>query len=283
MAGFGSNVTLSHNRLSTFIQCRRKFKYSYIDKKMSRKIPKWIIFGSAIDAAMQFYFQKIGHMVDGDLIAFSIDQFLDVFMNDSSFTKVDWTMGAEDVDGETIRDEMASNGIGLLESFHDQYFSICLKWTEVRTQLAVPQFQVGSYLTEGYLDLFYKDDGIPYILDFKTSAKSIKDQFDKYHFQMLYYSSCFGRMLKGKSLYCKIVGFIKDTGKIETLDFRFTNAHYVQFFENLEMVSKELEFAVENENYPMTFNKQNCNFCDFINMCWSPGRIDNLIVDKQPY
>tara|TARA_Y100000034_G_scaffold94141_1_gene114074 strand:+ start:362 stop:1159 length:798 start_codon:yes stop_codon:yes gene_type:complete len=256
----------SHSKLSTFEQCRYKYKLQYIEKvKLPYEFQTIEAFlGSMVHDSLEFLYRTIEHG------AINKEHLIEYFL-------LKWKAGYKDITivKDLKEDDYKNKGIKFLFDYYDRFFPF-----DDETVL----LECNEYLQlkngENYsirIDRLAKVKNDYYIHDYKTSNwLKTKDDIEK------------DRQLDMYALWVKL------NFKAERV---FVVWHFLNFdkdvicekkIENLEFAKEQVESLIVDINDCKIFYVNNsilCNWCEFKKICHSFANVDEVkdLLDEKEF
>ncbi|RMD84825.1 MAG: PD-(D/E)XK nuclease family protein [Candidatus Dadabacteria bacterium] len=165
MAAMGT--TYSFSRISTFEQCPRRFRYRYLDGVREGFEGIEAFMGKQVHAVIEWMFteRRLGRTVS---IAQAIERYCDLW---------DEAMAGGPLEVRVVREDRSLEqyrrlGAQMLARFHrERYLHDPLQTVASEQHFVVPVG--GKYRFQGYIDrLARDDDGLLYVIDYKTGARA---------------------------------------------------------------------------------------------------------------
>ena len=206
---------LSYSAVRTFQNCPLKYRFRYIDGLAEDCVSASLIFGSAIHAALEFYFTA---QMGGDSLP-TLDTLLDVYQQS-------WRDRSEDTI-EFGKSETADSLHGMADRMLQKFLDSDLTQPEGRIIGIEERFRgvliPGLPDLLGYVDLLLETDDAIVVRDFKTSRSAwnpeqAADQSD----QLLLYADLIRKVIPGKQLRLQFAVITKARDpKIQLLEAAF--------------------------------------------------------------
>lgn len=239
----------SYSTISAAYKCLKYYKLLYVDRIEVPGIESAALkFGSAMHAGLEAMLSNMNAQKVFDLV-------WDPLVNEP--------MEYYGLNHPTLKDM----GHTFLERFADRY----LDKIEVVQMEQRLYGSLGDIKLEGTPDVIGLYNGIPSIIDFKTSAKNYPAEKIEINEQMFLYAhlakQSFGFEAK-QLVYFVFVKDMKSGARVQRpLTLQITDAKMSSMLHNVELMCKELEGRV---NYPA--NRNSCMMgtykCDFYNVCY---------------
>lgn len=240
-----AKISWSNSAISTAVQCKRKYKYVYIDKLQPEEDNTDLAFGQAMHTAIETI---LVDKEDGREI-FSIywDTYKDLPMSSPRFN---WT-------------KLKDLGLEFLRKFqrlHAKKYVI----TQMEQRL---YGEYGGITLNGMPDFIGTYNGTLSLRDFKTSAYNYAKEKADITTQLYLYAYLMGQNL---GYYPATLGydvFVKSTGSIQNLTWNFDEDRMKEILDTMIVICKDME---EETLYPR--NPYNCimgaKICPFYKKCW---------------
>lgn len=231
-----------YSGLETAQTCLRKFKEVYIDGAPSEESTD-LLFGTALHAGLQAILEGApGNPVTCAVLSTAID-------------------GIKE--GRKSIAELTSLG----ETFLSRFERLHAKKFDGKCEVALSG-KMGEYEMEGTADFVGIYEGVPSIVDFKTSAYAYPKEKILTSHQMPIYSHLAKQTCGFEAKQIVYVVFCKQDGRIQTLTRTLTPEFLDNHLENVVLCIKDLENRTE---YPK--NSRNCMMgrdikCPFFEKCW---------------
>lgn len=235
-------MTFRYSAINTAYTCYLKYKRIYIDGEKADYESGDVAFGSALHRALHAHFKKQDPELDFDMAwgAQRAKPYL--------YTRFNW---------EQLR-EMGLKFISRWVRLHAKKYEPFKVEENITTRLSGFMFQG----TPDYVGLY---QGVPSVVDFKTSAKEYDKKKIITNEQMYLYAYMVKEVFNYDVKALAYVVFIKgDEPRIQTnvkidLDEKLLQRH----MDNVKLMCEDLS---QRTKFPM--NKNSCNFCEFFNKCY---------------
>ena len=158
------SITLSYSGLEKYKTCPRLFKYHYIDKIRDKRKSSALLFGNAIDEALNA-------LLETKKLPVAIKRFEEVMTNCEDEKNV-ITYSSDFIEGYNWHESLTLKGMNFLRKYHEEVLPQLEDVIAVQKKIEKTN-QFGDKII-GYIDFIgkWKDqDGIS-IIDNKTSSKS---------------------------------------------------------------------------------------------------------------
>ncbi len=240
------NVELSATRLKTYLSCKRKYYYKYVQNIQNHKIPKDMPeeyeIGNVVHRALSAVYEKKSSYDDARALKRDIDTALDEYCGNSELDKYLVAMQKKRLDA-FVHTEMVRFKEG---------------WKVHKTEEFFKEPFSGMTIV-GQIDRVDKRDNIIEVLDYKTGSYMLNNKnnfMDAVDFQLEFYYLLAGGLgnVEGCAFYdlkeSKIVpeAFLKE--KIEILKSHIRDL-----------------LAVEELNFEKTDDVKHCQFCEYKIIC----------------
>lgn len=233
----------SYAKLSTYQKCPYSYKLYYIDKWRAIKESANRKFGKAIHKAMEEF------LVNG---AMPSETFSEVW---AEFKDVDLDYSTRDT-----WDSLNSSGIALMELFEKEHMSRFGKVYLVENQFFVPF--IHNIPLKGYIDCVVDIDGIPTLIDFKTSSRSYTDTQVKLNDQLTLYAMITKNMDVNIQKVAYLTFIRTKTPKIEWYFDERTEEQIKKLINKSQYVFED----IMRERFEQRFG-QHCTWCDYLPIC----------------
>jgi putative RecB family exonuclease len=248
---------LSYSAVRTFQSCPLKYRFRYIDGLQEDCVSSSLIFGSAIHAAVEFFFQQ---QLAGEESPTS-DRLMEVYRfawQDRSETEIRFgkTESAESLD--ELADRMLS---AFLESDLSQPAGrIIGVEEELRGEL-----MSGLPDLLGRIDLLLETDDSILVQDFKTSRSAWKaHQAEDQSEQLLLYADLARRLVPGKRLRLQFAVVTKGkTPKCQLLEAKFDQAK----LDRTKQVFSHVWSAIQTGHFYPSPSPMQCPGCGYRDRC----------------
>lgn len=240
------NQELSATRLKTFLTCKRKYYYSYVQKLKSHNIPKdmpeeWEI-GLSVHEALKQLYTKQNSYTDIQKLKQDLSYELERVKGDSELEKYLIDMQKRKMDTFCVN-EMARFADG---------WSIKACEEPLKTEFA------GMTLV-GQIDRIDEKDEELFVLDYKTGSYPIynKNNFtDAKDFQLEFYY-----------LLAQKLGKVSGCGYYDLKESKIVNEAFLE--EKLSILASHIKDLsnIENVNFTKTEDLKSCMFCEYATIC----------------
>jgi putative RecB family exonuclease len=248
---------LSYSAVRTFQSCPLKYRFRYIDGLAEDCVASSLIFGSAIHAAVEFYFTR---QLSGES-APSLDLLLDVYQQS-------WKDRAE----EKIQFGKSETS----DALHDMAHRMLEKF--LASELIQPEGRIigieegfrgvlipGLPDLLGYVDLLLETNDAVIVRDFKTSRSAwdpqqAADQSD----QLLLYADLVRQVMPGKQLRLQFAVLTKTRDpKIQLLETRFDESR----LDRTKRVVESVWSAIQSGHFYPSPSPMQCPSCGYRTQC----------------
>ncbi|MFT5835415.1 MAG: ATP-dependent helicase/nuclease subunit B [Sulfurimonas sp.] len=240
------DVKLSATKLKTFLTCKRKYYYNYIENIRSHEIPKdmpaeWEVGTAVHDALKELYSKKNSYSSVDDLKR-DLNNELDAVCGGSELDKYLIDMQKRRLDTFCEKEiERFSNG-----------------WIVKECEKSLECSFAGMTL-RGVIDRVDAKDGEIFVLDYKTgsyplyTAKTFQDATD---FQLEFYY-----------LLASTLGKVSACGYYDLKDSKIVSEAFLE--EKLEVLQSNIKdlVMIEDVNFEKCEEVKNCLFCEYKIMC----------------
>ena len=252
-------VIYSHSRLSTFEQCKLRFKFKYIDK-LPPEIEQTIegFLGGKVHEALEWLYTQV---ING--VVPSLEDVIEVY---AKAWKKDYTSEIKVVNQSLTPEYYFDRGIKFLIDYFVKHHPFSDNTIAIEKQILIDLDPCGKYKVQGYIDrlVHNKDTNIYEIHDYKTGQ--IKKQEDLDHDRQLALYSLGVRELfpdaKDVHLFWHFLDFnqkMSSKRSIEQLDQLRS-----EIIALIDKIESETEF-------PPTQGIL-CNWCEFKKYCSEVGK-----------
>src|SRR3989454_5100395 len=260
---WASMLRISKSHIQTYLMCPRKFYFQYVVALPWEFKPASLPFGTALHAAVAFFYRKLKEGEKPDL-AFVLSEFQRTWDEETEGETIGFAPG-------TTKDSMAGLGIALLRNFYEDIRP--RKVEVVEYPFSVPLYDPDGgkkldYSLVGKIDLIESDDeGNLIISELKTSSKRFADSQGENQLDGLVYAYALDQLgfrtdekrtlirydvlVKTKKPGFQQVYFNKEAG-----DYR-----------RLTRWIKEILQAIDRESFFPNFGWA-CKRCPFKRACW---------------
>ena len=248
---------LSYSAVRTFQSCPLKYRFRYIDGLPEECVSSALVFGSAIHAAVEFYFsQQLAGEDQPDL-----DTLLDVYQQS-------W----QDRSEQDVRFGKKETP----DSLHDLADRMLRKFLE--SDLTQPEGRIIGVEEElrgglspklpdllGRIDLLLETDDSVIVQDFKTSRSAWSDQqAEDQSEQLLLYADLVRRLIPGKQLRLQFAVLTKARApKVQLLETTFDESK----LDRTKRVFEKVWSAIQDGHFYPSPSQMNCHSCGFRSAC----------------
>ena len=248
---------LSYSAVRTFQSCPLKYRFRYVDGLEEECVSASLVFGSAIHAAVEFYFTE--HLSGAPLP--ELDTLLDVYQESwRERTDVTIELGASETS----------------DSLHDLADRMLRKF--LTSELAHPEGRIIGIEEEfrgvlipglpdllGYVDLLLETDDAIVIRDFKTSRSLWSpQQADEQSDQLLLYADLVHQVIPGKSLRLQFAVMTKARDpKVQLLEASFHQSK----LDRTKRVVQTVWSAIQAGHFYPSPSPLQCPSCGYRRQC----------------
>lgn len=243
--------------MRTFQGCPLKYRFRYIDGLPEDCVSSSLVFGSAIHAAVEFYFSQ---QLAGEGEP-SLDELLDVYQQS-------WRDRAEQevrFNKSETADSLHSLADRMLEAFlasdlTKQDGTIFGVEEELRGELSP---ELPDLL--GRVDLLLETDDAVVVQDFKTSRSSWSDQqAEDQSEQLLLYADLVRKLIPGKKLRLQFAVITKaKSPKVQLLEASFDESK----LDRTKRVFESVWSAIQSGHFYPSPNPMQCSGCGYRSQC----------------
>jgi len=248
---------LSYSAVRTFQNCPLKYRFRYIDGLAEDCVASSLIFGSAIHAALEFYFTA---QMGGESLP-TLDTLLEVYQQS-------WRDRSED-NIEFGKSETADSLHGMADRMLQKFLDSDLTQPEGRIIGIEEQFRgvliPGLPDLLGYIDLLLETDDAIIVRDFKTSRSAwnqeqAADQSD----QLLLYADLVRKIIPGKQLRLQfaVITKAKDP-KVQLLEAVFDEGK----LDRTKRIFETVWSAIQAGHFYPSPSPMQCPSCGYRNQC----------------
>lgn len=248
---------LSYSAVRTFQGCPLKYRFRYIDGLPEDRVASSLVFGSAIHAAVEFYFtQQLAGEVEPDLnglLAVYQQSWRDRSQQEVRFNK-----------SETA-DSLHSLADRMLEAF------LASDLTKQKGRIVGIEEELRGELSPelpdllGRVDLLLETDDSVIVLDFKTSRSSWSDQqAEDQSEQLLLYADLVRKLIPGKQLRLQFAVITKaKSPKVQLLEASFDESK----LNRTKRVFESVWSAISAGHFYPAPNPMQCSGCGYRSQC----------------
>ena len=248
---------LSYSAVRTFQGCPLKYRFRYIDGLPEDRVASSLVFGSAIHAAVEFYFtQQLAGEVEPDLnglLAVYQQRWRDRSQQEVRFNK-----------SETA-DSLHSLADRMLEAF------LASDLTKQKGRIVGIEEELRGELSPelpdllGRVDLLLETDDSVIVLDFKTSRSSWSDQqAEDQSEQLLLYADLVRKLIPGKQLRLQFAVITKaKSPKVQLLEASFDESK----LNRTKRVFESVWSAISAGHFYPAPNPMQCSGCGYRSQC----------------
>ncbi|MDF1845045.1 MAG: PD-(D/E)XK nuclease family protein [Rubripirellula sp.] len=248
---------LSYSAVRTFQSCPLKYRFRYIDGLPEECVSSALVFGSAIHAAVEFFFsqQLAGEEEPG------LDELLDVYQQSW------WDRSEHEVRfGKT---ETADSLHELADRMLAAFLASDLTKQEGRI-VGVEEELRGELSPElpdllGRVDLLLETDDSVIVQDFKTSRSAWNEyQAEDQSEQLLLYADLVRRLVPGKQLRLQFAVITKaKSPKVQLLEANFDKSK----LDRTKRVFESVWSAIQSRNFYPSPSPMQCPGCGYRSQC----------------
>ena len=248
---------LSYSAVRTFQGCPLKYRFRYIDGLPEDCVSSSLIFGSAIHAAVEFFFSQ---QLAGEE-APSLDELLDVYQQswrDRSEQEVRFAKTETADSLHQLADRMLA--AFLASDLTNQAGRILGVEEELRGELSP---ELPDLL--GRVDLLLETDDAVVVQDFKTSRSAWNEyQAEDQSEQLLLYGDLVRRLVPGKRLRLQFAVITKaKSPKVQLLEANFDESK----LDRTKRVFENVWSAIESGNFYPSPSPMQCPGCGYRSQC----------------
>lgn len=209
-------LQLSNSSKDVYLECPFKYKLYYIDNIRSIDNSSALVFGNALDKALNDLLLKKPDATNIFIQEWDKTASLDIsyYKSDLDIKLLSTYCNVDEINDENVKNwlSLKAKGLALLEAYS---LEILPKVELLESQKTI-MIDMGDFNIKGILDLTGKIDGITYILDNKTTSENYKVEYINKRDQLPLYSYAenirdVGYLTMNKKTYkCDIV-----LGKVE--------------------------------------------------------------------
>ena len=237
-----ADIHLSVSKVKTFDQCKRKYKYSYIEK-LPHKEWDFQVFGSFLHEVLEIF--------HGTLKKNGSSDYIDVMNNAFSDACKSWK--------KKLSVKQKQDGFKIMQTYINQMYAseVLPKIIDVEKPFYIDLN--GKVMLNGFIDRVQKDnDGIIHVADYKTTKnkKYLKD-----FFQLNTYA--YALMTEDKKIEKVRTSFILLRHNMELITKEYNRK------QALSVGKKFLEYAdkIDSEKVWRPSPQFLCKYCDYLDHC----------------
>lgn len=240
-------MIIRYSQIDTYLQCKRKYKSKYIDNLQEQGNSSALAFGSALHLALKTQFE-------GEDPYSIFNMYWDSLKS-----------GTLEYDRHSHQDlkELATEKF--LPNFIRLHYK---KFKNVKLEQTLEMPVLGSHSLQGTFDLLGEYEGIPTLVDWKTSAREYPLAKVYRNLQMYIYAALckhnYGTL--PEQIMYKV--FIKNEGRIQTLKLKLTEDLLASRMKIVNEIIQDI--AAEQTFYP----NYNC-YCITPELCFPGGNSDS--------
>ncbi|MDB4770764.1 PD-(D/E)XK nuclease family protein [bacterium] len=248
---------LSYSAVRTFQGCPLKYRFRYIDGLPEDCVSSSLVFGSAIHAAVEFYFnQQLAGEVEP-----SLDELLDVYQQS-------WRDRSEQ-EVRFNKSETADSLHGLADRMLKAFLASDLTKQDGRI-IGVEEELRGELSAElpdllGRVDLLLETDDSVIVQDFKTSRSAWNEyQAEDQSEQLLLYGDLVRRLVPGKKVRLQFAVITKaKSPKVQLLEASFDESK----LDRTKRVFENVWSAISAGHFYPAPNPMQCSGCGYRRQC----------------
>lgn len=245
---------LSSSQIYLYMMCSLKYRFQYIDKLPKPFKPSGLAFGSTIHSALSWFHKE---RIKGNKV--TLERFYRIFDADWYAQRVETEIRYKRNEDEM---KLALMGKEMLRLYFQEPCEDA-KGSEVHFTLPLVNPYTGEDLEiefEGFFDLI-EEDGT--IVEFKTSAQTMKQEDADEHLQLTAYSYAYEMIYRKSPKGLKIIDFVKNKEvKMITLKTKRGKSDHQRFFSIAGQILKSI-------NSQIFFPRQSfmCKDCEYRGPC----------------
>ncbi len=245
----------SHSRLSTFEQCKLKYKFRYIDKiipDIERTIESHL--GSVVHSALEWLYNEIRKK--------KIPSMDDLIVKYSEYWREDYDEEIPIIKKEMTAKDYFNQGIKFLLDYYSKNEPFDDNTIAVEKEIFLKLDKDGKYKVRGFIDrlVYNLKTGEYEVHDYKTSNRFPKDEHIENDRQLALYSIAIKENYGTEKGVVLIWHYLSFNKKIHS---RRTNAQLDKLKEDTIKLIKEIESTI---NFPPTKSSL-CHWCEYKPIC----------------
>ena len=248
---------LSYSAVRTFQMCPLKYRFRYVDGLPEEIVSSSLVFGSAIHAALEFFFSQ---QMAGEELP-DLDMLLSVYQtNWQNRAEANVQFGKKET-ADSLHELAGRMLKAFLESdLTQQKGRIIGVEEELRGELSP---EIPDLL--GRVDLLLETDDSVIVLDFKTSRSAWNDhQAEDQSEQLLLYADLVRRLVPGKQLRLQFAVITKARApKVQLLETTFDESK----LDRTKRVFEKVWSAIQDGHFYPSPSQMNCYSCGFRSAC----------------
>ncbi|WP_434636943.1 PD-(D/E)XK nuclease family protein [Sulfurimonas sp. NW7] len=240
------NVALSASRLKTFLTCKRKYYYKYIQHIKNHEIPKDMPqeyeIGNVVHSALKAVYEKQNFYTDTEKLKKDINKALDDFCGESELDKYLVEMQKK-----------------RLEAFAEAEIERFKKgWKVFKTEELLETNFAGMKIV-GQIDRIDKKENLIEVLDYKTGAYMLYNKNN--------YTEATDFQLEFYALLAGGFGNVERCGFYDLKESQIIPEAFLQ--EKTEILKSHIKdlLSIESVNFEKCEETKPCQFCEYAIMC----------------
>lgn len=234
-----------YSAINTAYDCLQKYKLTYIDGLAQEGNSGDIRFGTGIHLALKAHFE------DSDPQA----QF-EMYWNSLKNETLEYTQFNHEELGE-----MGKVFISRFVKMHAKKF----RPFKIEETIEMP---IGEHVLQGTPDFIGEYEGIPSVVDWKTSARVYNRRKIITNEQMYGYAAMAKHNYNYDVKQLVYIVFIKSEERIQTIKYSLTPEKLSSMLSNVDMMMRDIATRTE---FPK--NRNSCTFCPFFDICYKGDKI----------
>jgi RecB family exonuclease len=240
------NVELSATRLKTFLTCKRKYYYKYIqyikNHEIPQDMPQEYEIGNVVHRALKEVYAKQNHYTDAQKLKRDIDKALDEYCGKSELERYLVTMQKKRLQ-PFVEAEIKRFAEGWRVVATEEYFKV----------------PYAGITIAGQIDRIDKKENLIEVLDYKTGAYTLynKNNFmDATDFQLEFYYLLAGSL-----------GNVQSCGFYDLKESQIIPELFLE--EKLEILKSHIKdlLSIESVNFEKCEETKACQFCEYATIC----------------
>jgi len=260
----------SHNSLSTFESCPRKFKFQYIEKiEIPRRVAAELYLGNAVHRTLHQLYQRAA-----DNVEWPLDQLI-------AFFDAEWEK-PERKEIEVLKEYMTvdgyiENGRKMLRTYYNRYRPFndgVLLGAELSLSADIPDTR---FRLKGRVDRLWKrSDGVIEVIDYKTGNSSLRGGADpRFLFQMGIYHLLVKANYPQFARIALVQCYLKTD---EIVSYELTDDQADELTERIRGTIIDTIHAEKLDAFP-PHEDSSCDYCDFQKLC--PAKRHKFILETE--
>jgi CRISPR/Cas system-associated exonuclease Cas4 (RecB family) len=254
-------MTYSYTQISQYLTCPRRYRHRYLDGWKEKDTRAAMLFGRAFERALGALFRR----KDPGAVLFS--EWSACQSEDLQYSKGDsW-------------DRMLRQGIMLLTRFC-QEDRVRVGQSRRNLQVKITRPVAGKNDFVAYVDAIGKLDGVPCLLEWKTSSSRYPEQPDgllSLDPQLVCYS-----WMTGIAAVAQIVFVRKRLVEIQYLRTTITDEQRQEFGRLVEDTVQRIEAAQFLPHSGIRFPQNPCRSCPYVGLCLGKQEIADAVLVRRP-